>query len=217
MATSILLVEDQNVVRESLRVNLEKQKDFLVVGEAASGESAVELAKILKPDVVIMDIHLPESKYNGIEATQRILEKNTHTKVLALSMRDEPAFVRRMLAAGASGYLLKDCCTKDLVNAIHLILLDKVYLSEPLREAIIDDYRNQLRRCGPAPSVKLTERETDVLIMVVEDFSIKEIAHKLNIGTKTVDTHRRNLMEKLDIYTTAGLIRYAIHEGIVSL
>jgi len=208
MIIKILLADDHQLVRQGLRSLLEKQADFKVVGEAEDGLSALKKARELLPDVVIMDVAMP--KLNGIEAAREILDVSPEIKVIA-------CFVVEMLRAGASAYLLKDSAYEELVQAIKASLVNKIYVSHPITEGLIRDYITQIPREDFSAFSILSQRERQVLQLLAEGKSTKEIASLLFISVKTVETHRQKIMDKLDIHTIAGLTKYAIKEGLTSL
>ena len=211
----ILLADDHQIVRDGLRAMLEKQEGLQVVGEADNGRSAVELAAETSPDVVIMDVTMPD--LNGIEATRMILKASPRCKVIALSMHSDKRYVTRALKAGALGYLLKDCAFDELARAIRTVLQNRMYLSSEINETVVKEYLQKLDRLEqPAYSV-LTNRERQILQMIAEEKTTKEIAAILKISVKTVETHRQRVMEKLKIDSVAGLTKFAIREGLVSL
>ncbi|HYO10680.1 MAG TPA: response regulator transcription factor [Tepidisphaeraceae bacterium] len=215
MGMRILLADDHQIVREGLRTLLNQHDDMEVIGEAADGRRAVELATELAPDVVVMDVGMPG--LNGIEATRQISLKGPETTVVALSMHSDRRFMGEMLKAGAKGYLLKDGAFEELATAIRSVCDDKVYLSPKIADVVVDDY---VRRQGPAEPgafAKLTPREREVLQLMAEGRATKEIAMDLRVSIKTVETHRRQIMEKLNIYSVAELTKYAIREGLTSL
>ena len=215
MIIKILLADDHQLVRQGLRSLLEKQADFKVVGEAEDGLSALKKARELLPDVVIMDVAMP--KLNGIEAAREILDVSPEIKVIALSMHAEGCFVVEMLRAGASAYLLKDSAYEELVQAIKASLVNKIYVSSSIAEGIIKNYITQIPREDFSAFSILSQRERQVLQLLAEGKSTKEIASLLFISVKTVETHRQKIMDKLDIHTIAGLTKYAIKEGLTSL
>ena len=215
MKTTLLLVEDHHLVRQGIHALLKEPPEMEVVGEAADGRTALQLAGECHPDVVIMDISIP--RLNGIDATRHIKELNPRIKVLALSMNSNPPVVRRMLLAGADGYLLKDCMADELVAAIRALREGKKFLSADISGVVVDDYLDALSGRRMMPEEKLTLREREVLQLLAEEHSIKEIAAMLNISDRTVDSHKRKAMEKLGIYTLVGLIKYAIRNKLTTL
>lgn len=212
MSIRVIIADDHKIVREGLRSILQHDLKMDVVGQASNGRGAIELARELNPDVVIMDISMPD--LNGMEATRRILEENSSIEIIALSMHSDERFVSEMLKAGASGYLLKDCALDELERAIRTVLAHQTYISPAIAGTVVKDYVHHLS--NKQPSV-LTPREREVLQMIAEGKSAKQIAHQLNVSIKTVEAHRKHIMEKLDIYTVAELTKYAIRAGVTHL
>jgi DNA-binding NarL/FixJ family response regulator len=215
MSTKILIADDHKIMREGLRNLLEKQADFEVVGEAENGSGAVKKAMELSPDVMIMDIGMPD--LNGIEATRQILSENPQIKVIALSMHAENRYIAEMLKAGALAYLLKDSTFEELIKAIRSVLAKKIFLSQTIAETVITDYVTHIPRESFSAFSILTQREREVLQLIAEGKSTKEIASTLFLSVKTVETHRQNIMEKLNLRSVAELTKYAIREGITSI
>jgi len=215
MSIRILLADDHKITRQGLRSLLEKQQDMEVVAEAEDGRTAVRLAGELSPNVVIMDVTMPD--LNGVEATRQIVSQSPDVKIIALSMHSDTLFVTEMLRSGASGYLLKDCAFEELARAIHAVVADKTYLSPSVSGVVVDDYLHRLSKADFSDSQVLTDREREVLQLLAEGKSTKQIALKLHISVKTVETHRRQMMNKLDIHTVAELTKYAIRKGLTSL
>ena len=216
MATRVLLADDQAMFREGLRSLVEKLPDTEVVGEAKDGREAVRLAKELSPDIVIMDISMPG--LNGIEATRQVVAKASGARVIALSMHGRTNFVTEALRAGASGYLLKDHAFDELERAIEAVLNGQRYLCPRVTSVVIEDMVGpRMPSQGEGGRARLSPRETEVLQLVVEGKNTKEIAACLRLGQKTVETHRRNLMDKLEIDSIANLTKYAIRIGLTSL
>jgi DNA-binding NarL/FixJ family response regulator len=210
MSIRILLVDDHKLFRQGLCALIEKQSDMEVVGEAEEGRKAVRLVQKLKPNVVIMDISMPD--LGGVQATRQILKQSPNVKVVALSMYKDSQFVIEMLRSGASGYLLKDCAFEELARAIRTVTDNKTYLSPAISGDVVEDYLHRLKKAD-VPKV-LSNRELEVLQLLTEGKSTKQIALKLHISAKTVETHRRQIMNKLDIHTIAELTRYAIRERL---
>ncbi len=214
MATRILLADDHKIMREGLRVLIERHPEFEIVGEAENGQTTVKLARELTPDIVIMDIGMPD--LNGIEATRRIKATVPRTRIIALSMYYDKRFVFGMLEAGASGYLRKDCALDELVTAIQAVAGNRTYMSPRVAPAG-KKYENPLSRSREADFTRLTDRQREVLQALSEGKNTKQIASALKISVKTVETHILNIKEKLDIRSTAELTRYAIREGLTFL
>jgi len=217
MSIRVLIADDHKIMLAGLRSILEKQTDFEVVGEADNGRKAVQMAQGKKPDVVVMDVSMPD--LNGIEATKQIIESLPETRVIALSMHSDKRFVMGMLRAGASGYLLKDCASQELANAIHQVAGGKKYLSPEITGVVIDDFLlggGSSEEVGIAAS-QLSPREREVLQLIAEGWSTKQIASHLYVSIKTIETHRRQIMKKLDLHSIADLTKYAIREGLTSI
>jgi two-component system, NarL family, response regulator NreC len=207
--TRILLADDHTVVRNGFRVLLGAQPDLEVVGEAANGREAVERATELQPDVVVMDVTMPE--LNGIEATRRLSELAPRTRVLALSMHKDAVYVREILRAGARGYLLKDSDEADLLMAVRAVARGEGYLSPSVSDAVLSDYRKHVTD----PIDLLTSREREVLQMIAEGKTNKDIANALNLSVYTVEAHRGRIMEKLNLHSTGELVRFAVRKGLI--
>jgi len=205
----ILLADDHAVVRRGFQMILAEQSDMEIVGEAGNGREALELAAKLKPDVVVMDVAMPE--LNGIEATRRMADNAPHARVLALSMHKDSVYVREILRAGARGYLLKDSVAADLVSAVRAIAAGEGYLSPAVSDAVLDDYRRHVTN----PIDLLTSREREVLQMLAEGKTNKEIAGILNLSVYTVDAHRGRIMEKLNLHSINELVRFAVRNGLI--
>ena len=215
MSIRILLADDHKITRQGLRSLLKEQPDIEVIAEADQGRTAVQLARKLRPQVVIMDVSMPD--LNGIEATRQIVSESASTRVIALSMHSDALFVTEMLKSGASGYLLKDCAFEELERAIRTVIAGKTYLSPAISGVVVDDYLHRLSKTDFSDVEVLTDREREVLQLLAEGNSTKQIALKLHISAKTVETHRRQIMNKLDIFTVAELTKYAIRKGLTSL
>jgi DNA-binding NarL/FixJ family response regulator len=205
----IVLADDHSVVRQGFRRILEAQSDMEIVGEASNGREALEQAALLTPDVVVMDVAMPE--LNGIEATRRMKEATPHSRVLALSMHKDSVYVREILRAGARGYLLKDAVDEDLIAAVRAVSRGEGYLSPGGADAVLTDYRQHVSD----PIDLLTTREREVLQLIAEGKTNKEIATLLNLSVYTVDAHRGRIMEKLNLHSTGELVRFAIRKGLV--
>ena len=216
MAVKILLAADHKIVRDGLRSLIEKHPDMQVVGEACDGRATVNLVKELRPNIVIIDIGMPD--LNGIEATRQIGSNNPNTKVIALSMHSDKRFVMKMLEAGACGYLLKDSAFDELSRAIETVVAGKIYLSPAVAGVVVEGVVRGTTSNGTAKTpIELTAREREVLQLLAEGRSTKQIANNLNVSVKTVETHRRQVMEKLDIHSVAELTKYAVREGLTTL
>ncbi|MDH3391241.1 MAG: response regulator transcription factor [Desulfobulbaceae bacterium] len=216
MSIRVLIADDHKIMLAGLRSLLEKQTDFEVVGEADNGRKAVQMAQEKTPDVVVMDVSMPD--LNGIEATMQIVESLPKTGVIALSMHSDKRFVMGMLRAGASGYLLKDCASQELANAIVQVAGGKKYLSPEITGVVIDDFLlgGSSEEVATAAS-PLSPREREVLQLIAEGWSTKQIASHLYVSIKTIETHRRQIMKKLDLHAIADLTKYAIREGLTSI
>lgn len=215
MSTRVLIADDHKIFREGLRALLEKQRGIEVVAEAKDGLEAVRFAQKLIPDVVIMDVAMPEK--NGMEATRETLEVLPKTKVIALSMHSDRRFVLQMLKAGAVGYLLKDSAFEELAAAIQAVVSGQTYLSPKITDVVIKEYLHSQARSEASVFTILTHREREVLQLLAEGKSTKEIAATLHVSVKTIETHRQQVMDKLDIHSVAELTKYAIREGLTSL
>jgi two-component system response regulator NreC len=211
----ILLADDHNVMRRGLRLLVESQPEFCVVGEAADGLQAVEQAQLTRPDVAVLDIAMPN--LSGTEAAQRIGELLPSTAIIMLSMHSDEGYVLRALKAGAKGYLLKDSAEGDLIEAIKSVREGKTFFSPEITKMLVEDYVREIRTRGVEDSYELlTSREREILQRLAEGASNKEIAGSLNLSPYTVETHRRNLQEKLNLHSFAELILYAVRKGVIS-
>lgn len=208
MALTVLLADDHVVVRQGLMALLERE-GLNVVGQAGDGLEAVRLAREHKPDVAVLDLSMPS--LNGVDAAKQILQLSPKTRVVLLTMHAEDQYVLPALQAGIAGYVLKTKAAADLIEAIHAVSLGGMYLSPGVTGAVVHAYRTQT---GPPPD-PLTPRERQVLQLVAEGKSTKEVASALGISVKTADSHRTRIMEKLDIHETASLVRYAIRTGLI--
>ena len=213
MQTTIVLADDHRIVREGIRKLLETREDFQVVGEASDGEEAVRMVLEKKPDVALMDIWMP--RLSGIDATRRIGKRGLDTKVLVLSMHESRTYVEEVLRAGAAGYIVKNAASQDLLNAIDAVCSGASYLSPTITQQVVDAIARP-GEAAPSGVSALTDREREVLQLIAEGLSSKEIAAMLGVSLKTVDSHRSNLMEKLDIHKVSGLVRFAIRAGLVA-
>ncbi len=209
---SIVIADDHKIVREGLIRLLEVREDFTVIGEASNGEEAVALVMEKRPDIVLMDINMP--KLSGIDATRQLGKAGCKSKILVLSMHESRAYVEEVLRAGASGYVVKNSASKDVHNAIDAVRSGASYLSPAITQQVVDAIARP-GDAGPSGVSMLTEREREVLKLIAEGLSSKEIASDLGVSLKTIDSHRSNLMEKLDIHKVSGLVRFAIRAGLV--
>jgi DNA-binding NarL/FixJ family response regulator len=211
----VLLADDHKLIRAGLRLVVDQQPDLSVVGEADDGRQAVELAKSLKPNVVVMDIGMPN--LNGIEAARQIGEMDPGAAVVMLSMHSDEGYVLRALSAGARAYLLKDSATTDLVQAIRAVVEGKSFFSPAVSKVLLQDYIRKLQRSGAEDSYDLlSPREREVLQLVAEGKSNKEVASLLHLSVYTVETHRAKIMQKLNLKGVPELILYAVRKGIIS-
>ena len=215
MSIKVLLADDHKILREGLISLLKKQRDIELIGEAEDGREAVRKALKLKPDVVIMDIGMPE--LNGIEATKQIKAALPEVKVIALSIHSDKRFITSMLKAGALGYLLKDGAFNELVKAIDAVHNNKTYIGSGITDIIMEDYLRQINKDTSTSDSPLSDREKEVLRLLAEGNNAKEIASILNISPKTIETHRQHIMDKLNIHNLADLVKYAIQSGLISL
>jgi len=215
MSTRVLLVDDHQMMRQGLRSMLEKQPDIEVIAEAENGRIAVQLAAELSPHVVILDIAMPDM--NGIEATRRIVAQQSNIKVIGLSMHSDRRFVSEMLKGGASGYMLKECAFDELAQAIRTVAAGEIYLSPKIAGVVVDGYKRHLSADKSSVASILTNREREVLQLLAEGNSTKEIAFALGVSAKTIETHRQNMMRKLGMYSVAELTKYAVREGLTDL
>ncbi|MHB8950298.1 MAG: response regulator [Rhodoferax sp.] len=209
----VLLADDHTLVRAGLRKLLESMPDVSVVGEAADGLALLKLAEQLQPQVVLMDIAMPG--LNGLEATARLSKSWPGIRVLILSMHQNEEYVRQALRNGAVAYLLKDCAPLELELALKAVLRGETYLSPAVSKGVVSDYVQRLRG-EEKPGAQLTSRQREVLQLIAEGQSTKEIARRLDVSVKTVESHRSQLMKQLDIHEVAGLVRYAMHMGLVT-
>ena len=215
MTIKVFIADDHQIVRQGLRTLLEREPDLEVVAEAENGRSTVRLARESHPEVIIMDVAMPDM--NGIEATRQIISEMPKVKVIALSMYADRRFVANMLKAGASGYLLKDCASEELVRAIRVVMAHKTFLSPGVADIVVKDYvQAPLGREASVFSI-LSNREREVLQLMAEGRSTNQIAECLHVSVKTVETHRQQMMQKLKMHSVAELTKYAIREGLTTL
>jgi len=211
----ILLADDHTVMRRGLRLLLESQPEFTVVAEAADGRQAVEQAEATQPDVAVVDIAMPN--LSGIEAAQRMSAAHPQIAIVILSMHSDESYVLRALKAGAKGYLLKDSAEGDLIEAIKAVHRGKTFFSPEITKMLVADYVQEIRARGAEDSYDLlTSREREILQLLAERKQNKEIAQALNLSPYTIETHRRNLQEKLNLHSLAELILYAVRKGVIS-
>ena len=218
MSIRIVLADDHRILREGLRSLLAQQPDMTVVGEASDGDAVVSLARTLRPDLVIMDVVMPGT--DGIAATRQIRAECPETKVIALSMHSDRRFVSEMVRAGALGYLVKDSAFEELNQAVRTVMANRPYLSAVITGSLVEDFVRQTsaaERSPVSPLQMLTTREQEVLRLLADGKRVKEIAHLLNISAKTVESHRQNIMDKLEIHSTIELTRYALREGLTTI
>ncbi|MBW2222258.1 MAG: response regulator transcription factor [Deltaproteobacteria bacterium] len=215
MSIKILLADDHKIVSDCLKPLINKQPDMMVVGEAENGRMVVALAQKLNPNVVIMDISMPD--LNGIEATRQIIAKCPGVRIITLSMNSDRRYVTGMLNAGASGYLTKSCSFEELIRAVRAVAANKTYLSPDISDIVIKESLSRPSTEKSSVFSTLTMRECEVLRMLAEGKTVKQIAVKLCLGIKTIYTHREQIMKKLNIHSTADLTKYALREGMTSL
>jgi DNA-binding NarL/FixJ family response regulator len=215
MTIRIIIADDHKIVRSGLRSLLEKEPDLEVVKEVDNGREAVRSSQELAPDVVVMDVAMPD--LNGIEATRQIIASRPGTKVIALSMHADKRYVMEMLKAGASGYILKDSAYEELAIAIRTVLKNRTYMCPQVADIVVGDYVQLVRATDGSAFSLLSAREREVLQLLAEGNGTAQIAARLCIGVKTVETYRQHIMEKLNIRTVAELTKYAIREGLTTL
>lgn len=213
--TTIALADDHPIVRQGLRALLQAEPDFRVVGEAGDGLETVELVERLQPDVLVVDVMMPG--VSGLEVARQVQQRSPETRVVILSMHANEAYVLEAMRHGAAGYVLKDSTATDLVEAVRRVMAGRRYLSPPLSERAIDAYLQKSEEAQLDPYETLTSREREVLHLAAEGHTNAEIAERLSISPRTVETHRANMMRKLDLRSHADLIRYALRRGIIPL
>ncbi len=211
MEIKIVLADDHKILRDGLRNIIEKVTNFKVIGEADNGREALKICSELKPDIVIMDVAMPE--LNGIEATRQIVQENPECKVIALSMHSDKRFITGMFKAGAFGYMLKDSASNDLIKAIKTVSANQKYVCTKISGIIL----NELVNNSMEEETGLSQREKEILQLIAEGKSSKEIGELLFLSSKTVDTHRKNIMDKLELRTLPELTKYAIRSGLTTL
>lgn len=213
--TRILLADDHGVVRKGLKFLLESERDLIVAGEAADGRQAVDMAAELEPDVIVMDIAMP--RLNGIDATAQIVSRRPQTAVIILSMYSDEEYLVRTLTAGAKGYLLKDSAEGDLVQAVRSVAQGRPFFSGSIAKALLEDYVRQLQQRGLSDTYDLlTDREKEVLHLLAEGKTNKDVASMLDLSPYTVETHRTRIMQKLNLHNTAEIVLYAVRKKIVT-
>ncbi|MBI5928651.1 MAG: response regulator transcription factor [Chloroflexi bacterium] len=216
MAIRVVIVDDHSVVRAGMRMLLESDPEIEIIGEGENGEQGIRLARELIPDVMIMDVTMPEM--DGVEATRRIKQEMPHMAVLAVTIHEGADYFFRMLQAGASGYVPKRAAPEDLLHAIHVVAGGDVFLEPRIAKELVFDYVSRVRQGVAQESYDgLTEREREVLALIAEDETNQAIANRLSISVKTVERHRENIMQKLNLHTRTELVKYAIRKGIISL
>jgi two-component system, NarL family, response regulator NreC len=215
MAIRILLADDHQITRSGLRALLEQQPNMTVAGEADNGRLAVRMAAELKPDIIVMDINMPE--LNGIEASRQIKSELPDIKIIALSMHSDKRYVAGMLKAGVSGYLLKNCAFDELVAAINSVVRNQSYLSPAIADTVMKDYASILEGADQSTASLLSSREREVLQLIAEGMSTRDIGERIHVSVKTVETHRQQIMRKLNAKSVAELTKIAVREGLTSL
>ncbi len=211
----ILIADDHGIVRRGLRLQLEQRQEFEVAGEAGDGREAVRMAEELAPDVVLMDIAMPN--LNGIDAAAQMVKRNHALKVIILSMHSDESYLTRALSAGVKGYLLKETADVDLYRAVQAVAQGKVFFSPTIANTLLEDYMRQLQQRGLQDSYDLlTDREKEILQLLAEGKSNKEVATILELSTYTVETHRTHIMQKLDLHSSADIVLYAVRKKIIS-
>lgn len=215
MKIRILLADDHTILRDGIRSLIEDEPDMEVVGEAEDGITVVKLADSLRPDVILMDLAMP--LLNGLEATRQIRKNNPHAKILILTMHENEEYIRQVLAAGAMGYILKDAAARELLGAIRAVNKGEVVLSPAITRLIVTDYLRWGDLSPQDSTDGLTDRERQILQLIAEGYTNKQIADILSISIKTVQAHRLNLMKKLDLHDRGELIKYAIQKKIIDL
>lgn len=211
----ILLADDHTILREGIRSLIEGERDMVVVGEAADGHAAIRLAGQTQPDIVLMDIAMP--LLNGLDATRQIKKNNSNVKILILTMHENEEYIRQILAAGAMGYILKDAAARELLGAIRSVNKGEMVLSPAITRLVVADYLRWGDLQPEDDESGLSPREREVLQLIAEGYTNRQIAEILSISIKTVQTHRLNLMRKLDLHDRGDLIKYAIQKNIIEI
>jgi DNA-binding NarL/FixJ family response regulator len=214
-AIRVLISDDHKIVRDGIKTLIEKEADIEVIAEAENGSETIRLAKKLRPGVVIMDVMMPEM--NGMDATRKIIKEIPGVRVIGLSMHSERRYILGMLEAGASGYLLKDCTFEELATAIRHVAAGNTYLSPRIADLVVKGYLDTTQNPAHSSGSILTSREREVLQLLAEGTETKKIASHLDLSVKTVETHRRNMMVKLNMRSIAELTKYAVREGLASI
>ncbi|MBC8379803.1 MAG: response regulator transcription factor [Planctomycetes bacterium] len=214
MAVKVLIVDDHEIMREGMSARLHKYSEFEVVGQAADGRQVLEMASRLKPDLVIMDVGMPN--LNGIDATKQLLSLHSGLKIMALSTHSDGSVVAKMIKAGASGYMLKESAFEELIEGLNTLLDGRTFLCNKISKVVFSEYVGMVTNPKNKKGDGLTNREREVLQLVAEGHTTREIAEVLELSTKTIDSHREHIMEKLGIRNIAGLTKYAIREGLTS-
>ena len=215
MSIRIALCDDHQIIREGLRSLLDKQKDMTVVGEGTNGHDAIRLAQESSPDVMVIDVAMPD--LNGISAARRLRLDFPTLRILALSMHSDKHFVTGMLEAGASGYMLKDCAFSELATAIRALMGGGIYISPRIAGDVLHEFAQRVKPTRKATGVELTDREKEILQLIAEGHSTKKISSTLHVSVKTVETHRQHIMQKVGVHNIASLTKYAIREGLTTL
>ncbi len=215
MKIRLILADDHKLFRDGLRSMLQSHKSIEIVGEASDGPSAVKLAIELRPEIVLMDVSMPD--LNGIEATRKIIAENPTIKIIMLSMHSDRRYITEALRSGARGYLLKDSAFDEVLSAIRDCMAEKIYLSTRIADIVINDYISLARGADSSAFAILSAREREVLQLLAEGKSTKEIASQLNVSSKTIESHRKQVMDKLNLHSIAELTKYAIREGLTQL
>jgi len=215
MTIRILIVDDHSITREGLKVLLNKMENFEVVAEAENGRIAVSLCRKLEPDVVVMDINMPD--LNGVDAARQILADYPHIRIIALSMYSDRSYVKGMLKSGVAGYLLKNCAFEELSSAIQTVMRNQTYLSPKITDIVRKEFVKLMGNGEMSTVELLTDKEREVLQLIAEGKKTKDIAENLHISVKTVEARRSKIMDKLNIKSVAGLTKFAIREGLTSI
>ncbi|MGH9322907.1 MAG: response regulator [Vicinamibacteria bacterium] len=211
--TTIVICDDHEIVRQGLRTLLQSRQDFEIVGEASNGREAVKMVESLSPDVVVMDITMPE--LNGLEAARQVAKTAPRTEVLVLTMHESEELIREMLEAGARGYVLKSDTARQLIPAIDTLRRHKPFFTPKASEVVLDGYLGEESRLRGEPRRRLTPREREIVQLLAEGKSNKEVASSLHISVKTAETHRTNIMRKLDLHSVSELVRFAVRNHII--